>query len=154
MSSFAIQRIEASQIESATRMWRRSRDEVQPELEARAGYSAEDDLAYFANVLVKTNEVWLAVRDDSPIGLLSLDGNSIGHLYVDPSEQGRGIGSSLMDFAKQTSPKRLELFTHVSNTRARNFYESRGFRAVAFGISPPPESEPDVKYVWDGKPRQ
>ena len=29
------------------------------------------------------------------------------------------------------------------------FYERRGFRAAAYGLSPEPENEPDVKYVWE-----
>ena len=36
--------------------------------------------------------------------------------------------------------------------RARAFYERRGFRAVAFGRSPAPENEPDVKYAWPVTP--
>jgi ribosomal protein S18 acetylase RimI-like enzyme len=54
----------------------------------------------------------------------------------------------LLDRAKELAPDGLTLFTHQGNERARAFYERRGFRAVAFGVSPPPESEPDVKYAW------
>ena len=32
--------------------------------------------------------------------------------------------------------------------RSRAFYEKRGFSAVRFGVSPPPESEADVEYHW------
>jgi hypothetical protein len=31
---------------------------------------------------------------------------------------------------------------------ARSFYEKQGFVAVYSGVSPPPESEPDVEYRW------
>jgi hypothetical protein len=27
-------------------------------------------------------------------------------------------------------------------------YEKHGFKAVKFGLSPPPESAPDVEYRW------
>ncbi len=68
---------------------------------------------------------------------------------MEPSDQCTGVGLALLDKAKQLSPQRLELFTHQTNTRARAFYESQGFEATAFGTSPPPESEPDVTYVWE-----
>ena len=45
-------------------------------------------------------------------------------------------------------PAGLRLFTHVDNAPARAFYERLGFRAVAFGVSPPPECLPDVEYAW------
>ena len=38
--------------------------------------------------------------------------------------------------------------THQQHAQARAFCEKHGFRAVKFGISPPPESEPDVEYHW------
>jgi hypothetical protein len=42
------------------------------------------------------------------------------------------------------------LYTLQINTNARAFYERNGFRALKFGLSPPPESEPDVEYHWGG----
>ena len=46
------------------------------------------------------------------------------------------------------SPEGLTLSTYQRNERARAFYERRGFRAVRYGVSPPPECEPDVEYAW------
>ena len=68
---------------------------------------------------------------------------------MDPRCQRRGVGTALLERAKELAPEGLTLFTHQRNERARAFYERRGFRAVQFGVSPPPESEPDVKYAWD-----
>ena len=95
------------------------------------------------------HEVWVACEGGRPVGFLTLRGGFIGHLYVDPPCQGRGVGSALQAHAHERVPGRLELFTHQRNARARAFYERRGFRAVAFGTSPPPENEPDVRYVWE-----
>ena len=72
----------------------------------------------------------------------------VDQLHVEPGSQGRGIGTALLDRAKQLAPEGLTWFTHQRNERARAFYERRGFRAVEFGVSPPPESEPDVRYAW------
>lgn len=138
----------ADEIEGVVRVWRRSRDDALPWPEARMGHTHEDDLRFFRDTLARENEVWLAVEPEI-VGLLAIANGTVGWLYVDPSAQGRGIGTALLDKAKALSPAGLELFTHQRNERARAFYERRGFRAVRFGVSPPPENEPDVLYRWN-----
>lgn len=113
----------------------------------------DDDRAFFETTLIKDCEIWIAWRSDRLAGFLALDGGSISQLYIDPLEQRKGIGTLLIDFAKRRSPTRLELHTHQANTGARAFYERNGFRSTGFGVSPPPESEPDVRYEWGGDPR-
>jgi len=145
---FEIKPLTAKEIEGTVRMWRRSRDEVQPEIEARMGYSAADDFGFFTGVLMRNCAIWLALHESQPIGMLAMSGNMIEQLYVDPKCQGHGIGSALIERAKHDSPDGLELKTHLSNIRARRFYENHAFSATAFGVSPAPESEKDVTYVW------
>jgi GNAT superfamily N-acetyltransferase len=72
----------------------------------------------------------------------------IDRLYVLPDVQRSGIGTALIRHAMELCPAGLELHTHQRNMAARSFYETRGFVAVRFGISPPPESEPDIEYHW------
>jgi len=72
----------------------------------------------------------------------------IDQLYVHPDYQNRGIGKALLDWARQLSPEHVWLYTLQINLNARAFYEKNGFIAENFGISPPPESEPDVEYHW------
>jgi GNAT superfamily N-acetyltransferase len=62
--------------------------------------------------------------------------------------QGRGIGTMLLNKAKSLSPHRLALSTFEINTKARAFYEARGFEAVGFTDGQNEEMEPDVQYVW------
>ncbi len=137
----------ADEIEPVVRLWRRSRDDSQPWLEARMGHTPEDDLRFFRSTIARENDVWIAA-DREILGFLAIKGERVGWLYVDASAQGRGIGTRLLAKAKALSPTGLTLFTHQGNARARAFYERRGFRAVRFGTSPPPESEPDVLYGW------
>ena len=136
------------ELEAVVRVWIRSREENQPWLEARMAYGHADSLRHFRDVIAKENEVWVAVADGEPVGLMALRAGFIDQLYVDPSAQRSGVGSALLDHAKRACPAGLALFTHQANTRARAFYESRGLRAVAFGVSPSPECEPDVRYAW------
>ena len=44
---------------------------------------------------------------------------------------------------------------HIGNFRSflmgdllRRYFERRGFEVFEYGVSPPPESEPDVEYRW------
>lgn len=97
---------------------------------------------------IEESEVWVAVCEARILALLAINEDSVEQLYVDPTVQREGIGTALLDFAKSRSPDRLGLHTHQSNVSARAFYEAAGFRAVEFGISPAPESEPDVRYEW------
>jgi ribosomal protein S18 acetylase RimI-like enzyme len=82
------------------------------------------------------------------VAFLGIQGDFIDRLYVDPKYHRRGIGQALMDYAKTLSPSHLWLYTHLANKMARAFYEKNGFVAEKFGISPAPESEPDVEYHW------
>ena len=148
MKPIKIRALEESDVEETVRMWRRSREGVQPELEARLGYSPADDLRFFTSVLQSECGIWLAVEGERPVGLLAMKGDSIEQLYIEPTEQQKGIGTRLVAFAKHRSADRLELHTHQTNTGARRFYEKCGFRAIEFGVSPPPESEPDIRYEW------
>ncbi len=144
-----IRPLRADDVEVVVAAWRRSRIAAMPGLEARMGHTLEDDRAHFRESVLPDHDVWVAAEGGRVIGLLTLQGDRLGHLYVDPPAQGRGIGSALLDHAKALSPSGLALFTHVRNERARAFYERRGFVALRFGVSPPPESEPDVEYRWD-----
>jgi ribosomal protein S18 acetylase RimI-like enzyme len=138
-------------VPAVVRLWRRSRTAAQPWLEERMGHTPEDDLAFFNGHIARDNDVWVAVDPSLVVGFLAVKGAQLNYLYVDPPAQKRGIGTLLMDKARALSPAGLTLYTHQRNAGARAFYERRGFRAVAFGVSPPPESEPDVRYEW--KPR-
>jgi GNAT superfamily N-acetyltransferase len=99
--------------------------------------------------LVHDAEVWVAENSGQLAGLLVLESDHVGHLYVAPATQGRGIGTRLLALAKRRSPRRLDLFTFQRNRRARAFYERNGFVAIALGDgSGNEEGEPDVLYEW------
>jgi ribosomal protein S18 acetylase RimI-like enzyme len=146
--AFEIRRFRPHELEVVVALWERAREDAQPWLEARMAWGRESNLRHFRDVVAREHEVWLAVEGDAIVGLLALGDGVVDQLHVDPPHQGRGVGTALLDLAKRRHPDGLALFTHQRNARARAFYESRGFRAVAFGTSPPPECEPDVRYAW------
>jgi ribosomal protein S18 acetylase RimI-like enzyme len=150
MTKFEIRRARPEDLEAAVGVWERARWDLQQQrLRERTNYTHEDNLRHFGDVVMRDNQVWLAVEDDRVVGLLALGEHKVDQLHVEPGSQGRGIGTALLDRAKELAPEGLTLFTHQRNERARAFYERRGFRAVEFGVSPPPESEPDVRYAWE-----
>ena len=56
-------------------------------------------------------------------------GNFIGGLFVSPCEQRKGIGTALLDFAKEHYYS-LELNVYTKNTKAVDFYGNQGFAIV------------------------
>jgi len=136
------------ELEDVVRMWRHSRDAAQPWLEARMSHTAADDLAFFRDMVVRENAVWVAAAGGAVVGLVALHDGFIEQLYVDPPAQRSGVGRALLERAIALYPGGLALYTHQRNRRARAFYESFGFRPVAFGVSGSPECEPDVRYAW------
>jgi GNAT superfamily N-acetyltransferase len=100
-------------------------------------------------VMMKRTDVWVAEIGGAVVGFLSLAGDHVDHLYLLPGFYGRGIGSLLLDKAKELSPRRLRLFTFQRNARARAFYEARGCVAIELTDgSQNEEHEPDALYEW------
>lgn len=80
--------------------------------------------------------------------LMAIAGDFVGHLDVAPEHQRRGLGAALLAHARTLSPAGLRLFTLQFNANACAFYEKHGFVVARVGVSPPPESEPDVEHHW------
>ncbi|WP_439498078.1 GNAT family N-acetyltransferase [Bosea sp. (in: a-proteobacteria)] len=94
-------------------------------------------------------EIWTARLDGQIVGFLALDGDELDQLYLRPGHYRRGIGSLLLDKAKERSPERLRLFTFQRNARARAFYEAHGFRIVDLNDGERnEEGEPDILFEW------
>ena len=65
-----------------------------------------------------------------------------------PNGQAGGLGSQLVQLAKELRPAGLELWTFQTNVGARRFYESHGFVATAMTDGTNEERAPDVRYHW------
>ncbi len=68
-------------------------------------------------------------RDGRVAGFLSLIGNEVGAVFVDPHLHGQGIGRALMDHARSRR-SHLELSVFEANAVGRRFYDRYGFRFV------------------------
>jgi ribosomal protein S18 acetylase RimI-like enzyme len=111
-------------------------------------FTLEQARGVFNRIIRPHCAIWVATLEERVVAYLAMQGSYIDRLYVDPLEWRHGWGTQLVHVAKHVSPRGLELHTHQENFGARAFYERHGLRAVKFGLSPPPESAPDVEYHW------
>ncbi len=120
--------------------------------DAVAHVLTDDELRrWFIDTVGVVPGAWWVARHEGRIrGYMSLRDCDLGHLYVLPGWQGRGIGSALLDKAKQLSPRRLTLFAHRRNARARTFYEARQFHSLGYLEGGSAEDAAEVQYVWRG----
>ena len=129
-------------------VWFRSGKATYTFLPTWQAFTYEEAMAVFRDRIVAKCEIWVGERDNLVVAYLAMDGSYIDRLYVEPAEQRNGWGKRLIEQAKLLSPGGLQLHTHQENHGARAFYETHGFEVVRLGISPPPESAPDVEYHW------
>ena len=138
------------ELEDVIAIWHESRKEAHTamKIEAERDVMLHDSRRIFRENTASRCQIWVADRCARVAGFLAIRGSYIDRMYVGPGDQRRGVGTALLEKARELSPKGLELHTHQKNRRARAFYEKHGFRPLRFGVSPPPENEPDVEYRW------
>jgi len=149
--NFAIREYRQEDFDVVTILWRVARERSLPEFQREKGHFFFEDQDYFRDHILTNNKVWVAEIDKRAVAFMAVEGEFIDQLYIHPNYQRRGIGKALLDFARAQSPNHLWLYTLQVNANARAFYEKNEFVAERFGISPAPESAPDVEYHWRRK---
>ena len=138
-----------SDFEPVIILWRVAREFSLPDFQLRKGHFFYEDMAYFREHILPSNQIWVATDEKGhSLGFMAICNDFIDHLYIHPDHWRQGIGRQFLTQARTLSPQGLWLYTLQINLSARAFYEKNGFKVVELGISPPPESEPDVKYAW------
>lgn len=148
LNQFFIREYGPDDFDAVTILWRISREKSLPEFQREKGHFFYEDRDYFRDRILKNNQVSVVESDQQPVAFMAMNKDFIDHLYIHPGYQRRGIGKALLNFARERSPDHLWLYTLQINVSARAFYEKNGFVAEKFGMSPPPENEPDVEYHW------
>lgn len=123
-----------------------------PYVEAHRRHTLSDARSFFKRHVLPECEVWVATEADALLGFIALSSGWIRQLTVFAEHQRRGVGTQLLRRVQERSPVELRLYTFQRNAPARAFYVGHGFEPVAFGISPSPENEPDVEYLWRSDP--
>jgi TDG/mug DNA glycosylase family protein len=148
----AIRRYRPDDEAAVVGVWHRSGRAAYTYLPTWQAFTLEQARDVFRRTILGRCDLWVTEENGEVVGFLAMSASYIDRLYVDPSSQRRGWGRRLLLHARALSPRGLELHTHVENHPARTLYEQHGFVAVRYGVSPPPESAPDVEYHW--RPKQ
>ena len=78
------------------------------------------------NVYLPNAETWVLEKDSDPIGFIATIGAEIGGLFLDPAEQGKGLGRQMVDYIVAIKgPLTVEVFKE--NKIGLPFYERYGF---------------------------
>lgn len=114
-------------------------------------HSDEEIRAHLAS-LPERKEVWVAETTGiGVIGLAVLADRWLDDLYVHPQSQRQGIGSALVDLAKERMRDGFCLWVFETNAAARAFYRRHGLveleRTDGSGNE---EHAPDIRMAWPG----
>jgi GNAT superfamily N-acetyltransferase len=149
MPNIFIREYQSQDFDAVTILWRVAREKSLPEFQGgEKGHFFYEEQEYFSNQILKKNTVWVVEKELRPIAFMAMENDFIDQLYIHPDHWRQGIGTVLLNFARERSPEHLWLYTLEVNVNARAFYEKNGFVPEKFGVSPPPESAPDVEYHW------
>lgn len=146
MTPFTIWKASQVQAGAIAELYLQCRKAAEPTIPPMV-HSDEETRSWVADVVCQDLDVWVAAGG-SLVGLLVLDGTELDQLYVAPGWQGSGVGTALVELAKQKSPSGLELWTFVSNTGAQRFYERHGFVEIGRTDGDNEEGAPDIRYRW------
>jgi RimJ/RimL family protein N-acetyltransferase len=123
---------------------------------APPAHSDVDIRQWIADVLIPSGGVIVVTRANELIGMMALSRD--GAFGWDRSTLcssvrcGRGIGTLLIERARQALGSRIRLYTFQANTGSRRFYERHGFRPIAFSDGHANEERcPDVLYEFAGE---
>lgn len=85
------------------------------------------------NIYLPNAETWVLESDGAPVGFIAMIGTEIGGLFLDPSEQGKGLGRQMVDhIVALKGPLTVEVFK--DNKIGLPFYERYGFVVTGEGV--------------------
>jgi ribosomal protein S18 acetylase RimI-like enzyme len=112
-------------------------------------HTDEETAFFIANIVLRDQEVIVAETNGAIAGFIAMHGEMVEHLYVRPDLLRRGIGSALLERAKERSPSGFRLWVFQQNVPARRFYERHGLRLVEETDGRRNEERtPDALYAW------
>ena len=109
-----------------------------------------DERGHFITEIVpRDHDIWVAEHEGRVVGFAALGESTLGHIFVHPHFQCRGLGTALLDKTKELRPAGFTLWTFPANAQACRFYERHGLLPIEYGDgSGNEEGVPDVRYEW------
>ena len=146
MRDIVLRRARDDESDAVAALFRLSKETAMPYLPDL--HTPEEDGAYFGS-RIRAGELWVAEDEGSLTGFCAFNIDSVDHVFVHPAHQRRGIGTALLQKAKDAYD-RLQLWTFQRNEDAIRFYELHGFTvAQRTDGGDNEEREPDVLLVWE-----
>jgi len=144
MSPPRIGEFQITDLVPVVRMWRESFENAVGILDP---HPIEEQIDHFDRNVRTKNRVRVVKDGDLVVAFMASTPQSVAQLYVRVGRHRRGIGSQLLNLAKEESDGTLWLCTFARNKNACSFYESQGFTVVQRGFEPTWKLD-DVKYAW------
>lgn len=126
MQDYLIRQYAAADLDALMSCWERSNAVGHPFFSERFVSQVRHEIP---NVYLPAAETWVAVWQGRVVGFISLVGDEIGGLFVEPDLHGRGIGRALVDKARE-SRERLRVEVFELNATGVRFYTRYGFTLV------------------------
>lgn len=112
-------------------------------------HTTDETCAWMREVVLPRQEAWIATRDDLAIGFIALTDGWVEQLYIDPVSWRTGVGSALLQHAKERRPAGFRLWTFQRNAMARTFYRKHDLSELRTTKGyDNEEKEPDVLLGW------
>ena len=110
-------------------------------------HSSAEEIKY-AGDMIDAGWVRVAHFDGALVGFIARDQADIHALYVLPDMQHQGIGTALLEDAKQSCDV-LRLWSYQENMAATRFYASRGFAELERTDGTTNDAGlPDIHFEW------
>ena len=82
---------------------------------------------------IPNSETYVAEKDKIIVGFISLMDDYLAAIFVKPEEQGKYIGTTLLNYIKD-SKKKLKLKVYSKNIKSIEFYKAKGFSVQSESI--------------------
>lgn len=145
-SVFKVVPLAAEYIEDVTLLWRESMSEA---LGINPVHSFESQAYFLEHILPNNYQIMvvISVEQSKPVAFMAYSEMEVNQLYISLEFQRKGIGTYLLNLAKQKSSGALSLRTFEVNKRAQLFYKAHGFKLSA-GNCDNEEGLSDLECVW------
>ncbi|WNJ19677.1 GNAT family N-acetyltransferase [Pontibacter sp. G13] len=140
----AFQSDNSAQVDRMIQIWRSATQVAHPFMTQPF---LDKEASNIRNIYILHTQSWIWMVDGEMMAFISMIGNEIGGLFVDPSLHGKGIGTQLVDHVAEMHPT-LEVEVFEENALGRPFYEKFGFRPIKRYIHEETQ-QPVLRLFWE-----
>jgi len=93
----------------------------------------EENKKTMVEVYLPNSRTMLALEGERIVGFVSMVDDLLAAIFVDPQEQGKGIGKKLLGVVKE-SRKTIRLNVYKDNLKTVDFYKNQGFQIISEAV--------------------